>query len=46
MLFCDIQLCIINVGHSSPWFTPTQGLFQGNPLGPFRYTVLIETLAM
>ena len=46
MLFQDIQLCTTNAGNSSPWFLPTCGLFQGNPLGPFGYIILVELLSI
>ena len=46
LLFTDMELCTVNAGNNSPWWSPTRGLFQGNPLGPFGFNVLIEILAI
>ena len=46
VLFQDMELCTVNAGHSSPYFTPTRGLFQGNPVGPMAFNCLIEILAI
>ena len=46
MLFQDVQLCTVNAGSISHWFSPTRGLFQGNPIGPFAFVTLIEILAI
>ena len=37
---------MINNGYTSPYFYPTRGLFQGNPLGPYGFITLIELLAI
>ena len=46
MLFCDMELSTFSSGFTSPWTKPTRGLFQGNPLGPFGFVVLVELLAI
>ena len=46
LLFTDMQLCTVNKENSSPWFSVTRGLFQGNPLGPFAFIYLVELLAI
>ena len=46
MLFTDIELSTVNDGSNSPWFTPTRGFFQGNPVGPFVFNILVEVLAI
>ena len=46
VLFTEMQLCTVNAGCISRWFTPTRGLFQGNPIGPFAFVTLIELLAI
>ena len=46
MFFTDFQLTVSNAGYSSPWFEPTRGLFQGNPIGPNAFLLLVEILAI
>ena len=46
ILFTDIELCTLNEGNASKWFSPTRGLFQGNPLGSFGFNTLVELLAI
>ena len=45
ILFQDFALCTLNNGFSSERFTPTRGLFQGNPISPYGFLIIIETLA-
>ena len=46
ILFTDFALCTVNNGHFSSFFTPTRGLFQGNPFSCFGFIIIIELLAM
>ena len=46
ILFRDMELCTINHGYTSPYFIPTRGIFQGNPIGPYAFITLIELLAI
>ena len=46
LLFTDIQLCTVNNGHSSEYFSPTRGLFQGNPFSSFGFVLVIELLSI
>ena len=46
IFFTDFQLSVTNAGYNSPWFTPTRGLFQGNPIGPNAFLILVEILAI
>ena len=45
-LFTDMKLCTINNGLSSNYFTPTRGLFQGNPISSIGFLLIIELLAI
>ena len=45
-LYKDFALCTINNGHFSEFFTPTRGLFQGNPFSCYGFIIIIEILAM
>ena len=33
-------------GHMSPWWYLSRGLYQGNPIGPYLFLLIIETLAI
>ena len=46
ILFTDFQLNTVNNGLSSPPFAPTRGLFQGNPISPYGFILIIELLGM
>ena len=46
LIFTDFNLPIINNGNFSSQWTPTQGLYQGNPVTPVLFLLLAETLAM
>ena len=46
ILFKNIRLATINNGFTSPWFNPTRGLLQGNPVASFLFVILIELLAV
>ena len=45
-LFSSIQLCTINNAYTSFYFAPTRGIYQGNPIGPYGFIILIELLAI
>ena len=46
LLFADFNLCTSNNGYFSTYFTPTRGLFQGNPVAPFLFLFVAEILAI
>ena len=46
LMFTNFELCTINAGHFSEYFVPTRGLFQGNPLGPYAFLIMMEVLAI
>ena len=46
IFFNDMELSTISNGYTSKFFTPSRGLFQGNPIGLFAFNVLIEILAI
>ena len=46
ILFEDFNLCTTNNGYVSRSFKPSRGLFQGNPIAPYVFLLLIETLAI
>ena len=46
ILFDGFKLCTVNNGYSSPYFEPTRGLFQGNPVSPYGFILVIEMLAI
>ena len=46
ILFTDFKLCTVNNGYTSAYFTPTRGLFQGNPIASILFVILIEPLAI
>ena len=45
MLYSDFKIYNTNNGYSSEPFTPTRGLFQGNPYSSFSFIMIIEILA-
>ena len=46
VLFTDFELCTMNGGHRSDWWSPSRGLFQGNPSAPYYFILFIEILAI
>ena len=46
LLFKDFKLATVNAGNVSEFFTPTRGLFQGNPIASFLFVIIIEVLAI
>ena len=46
ILFRDFALCTSNGGHLSKWWKPSRGLFQGNPIAPYLFLVVIELLSI
>ena len=46
LLFTDFNLATINCGYISAPFTPTRGLFQGNPISSTAFLLIIELLAI
>ena len=46
LLFNEFSLCTINNGNSSSYFSPTRGLFQGNPIASYLFLTIIEILSM
>ena len=46
ILFTDMRLSTINNGYTSPSFLPSRGLYQGNPIGPYAFIILVELLAI
>ena len=45
MLFTNFCLVTVNNGHTSPPFSPTRGLFQGNPIASYAFLLIMELLA-
>ena len=45
-LFNQFKLATINNGYTSDYFSPTRGLFQGNPIASYLFVILIELLAV
>ena len=43
-LFCNIQSCTVNFGHSSQYITLTRGVRQGDPLSSSLFLMIIEVL--
>ena len=46
LLFEDIRLATINNGYTSEYFSPTRGLFQGNPIASILFNCVIELLVI
>ena len=46
VLFKDFRLCVCNNGHSSDYLIPSRGLFQGNPISPSGFILIVELLAI
>ena len=46
ILFSDFQLCTMNNGYLSPFFSPSRGLFQGNPFSCYGFIMIIELFAI
>ena len=45
ILFTSFKLSVINNGYISENFQATKGLFQGNPIAPYLFVIIIEILA-
>ena len=46
LLFTDFQLAVSNAANLSTYITPSQGLFQGNPISSFTFVIIIEILVI
>ena len=46
LLFSHMNLSVTNDGYCSEYWSPTCGLFQGNPVAPFLFLFLTEILAI
>ena len=46
LLFKDMKLCTCNNGFTSEYFSPSRGLFQGNPISSTAFVMIIELLAI
>ena len=46
ILFTDMLICTQNNGYSSEYFSPSRGLFQGNPISSFGFITMLEALAI
>ena len=44
LLYTEFQLCTINAGHISPWFTPTRGLHQDACESAIIFVLVMEVL--
>ena len=45
LLFTQMKLAVMNNGYTAEYLTPSQGLFQGNPIASFLFLLVIEVLA-
>ena len=46
LLFKDFNLCTANAGHLSSFWSPTRGIFQGNPNGSYLFLLIMEIFAI
>ena len=46
LLFTDFNLCTTNNGYFSSYWSPTRGLFQGNPAAPLYFLLVAEILSI
>ena len=46
VLFEDFHMCVLNNGFRSRPFSATKGLFQGNPIAPYLFIIVMEVLAV
>jgi hypothetical protein len=44
-LYNDVETCVVNNGHASPFFKPTRGIRQGCPASAFLFIIIAEVLA-
>lgn len=44
LLFKDMMVCTLNNGYTSDYFSPTRGLFQGNPIASYLYLLTGQVL--
>ena len=44
-IYSNISSCVINNGHTSPYFPVTRGVRQGDPLSSYFYIIVAEYLA-
>lgn len=44
LLFCDMRICTLNNGFTSEYFSPSRGIFQGNPIASYLYLLTGQLL--
>ena len=44
-MYNDIETCVMNNGHASPFFKPTRGIRQGCPVSANIFILIVEILA-